>query len=27
MVTGVQMVTAAQVQIIGCRWQAISSCP
>ena len=29
MVTGMQVVTASQVQItgIGCRWQAISSCP
>ena len=25
-VTGVQVVTASQVQIIGCRLQAISSC-
>jgi len=27
MVTGVQVITASQVQSIGCRWQAISSCP
>ena len=27
MVTGVQVVTAYQVQFIGCRWQAISSHP
>ena len=26
-VTGVQVVTASQVQSIECRWQAISSCP
>jgi len=25
--TGVQLVTASQVQIIRCRWHAISSCP
>ena len=27
MVTGVQVVTASQVQIIGCRCQAVLSCP
>ena len=27
MVTGLQVVTASQVQIIECRWQAILSCP
>ena len=27
MVIGVQMVTVSHMQIIGCRWQAISSCP
>ena len=27
MVTGVQVVTASEVQSIRCRWQAISSCP
>jgi len=27
MVTGVQVITASQVQSIGCRWQAIWSCP
>ena len=27
MVTGVQVITASQVQSIGCRWQAILSCP
>ena len=27
MVTGVQVVTAFQMQIIGCRWQAISFFP
>ena len=27
MVTGVQVGTVFQVQVIGCRWQAISSCP
>ena len=26
-VTGVQVVTASEVQSIRCRWQAISSCP
>lgn len=26
-VTGEQLVTASQVEIIGCRWQAILSCP
>ena len=26
-VAGVQVVTASKVQSIGCRWQAISSCP
>ena len=26
-VTGVQVLSASQVQSIGCRWQAISSCP
>ena len=27
LVTGVQVVTASQVQSIKCRWQDISSCP
>ena len=26
-VTGLQVVTASEVQSIRCRWQAISSCP
>jgi len=26
-VTGVQVITASEMQSIGCRWQVISSCP